>query len=525
MGQVNNDLIRYLASIITNDPDQILEASAPAPARPAAPTKPKTPGRPKTAPPWKAPNPKVNPGPKAKGSTAPARPAAPTKPKAPGRPKTAPPWQAPNPKVNPGPKARAGSIKEAWDPDVNPNVRKFYGGLRGGQHQFGKHPLYAMYGDELAKKQYGEAEPQYQQQFGGIKGPVMQGAMNAFMAIERLERQHGPELEELAIELVSSYLKWPKELFRAYLNRTPSITGMVPGEESQDNYEGGEFEEEQLNLSPEMKKEVNKRITLNLLTQGHALHAMDSMHHLVSNELNDIDPQLLNLYTKFSVGSRGQFYFTPIIQQLQNMAQRKYGKAGYAQLVPQSQVESDDQEPPADQEEMQQVTDGDLPGSEENGDDDQVVIVAYGKNFPILIQELIKGAQELVAKWQFHDKSEEEQRKIQHLADNPADEPWYFLVGPQIWKYMLKVMPRDHDLMNVLQKIYMQSPDRLHAMMADLIESIHAQAPIDHIKAEIMELMDDIEEEYGDDTFDQSDYDELEDGDSGENWDTEEDEY
>ena len=141
--------------------------------------------------------------------------------------------------MNPGPKARAGSIKEAWDPDVNPNVRKFYGGLRGGQHQFGKHPLYAMYGDELAKKQYGEAEPQYQQQFGGIKGPVMQGAMNAFMAIERLESQHGPELEELAIELVSSYLKWPKELFRAYLNRTPSITGMVPGEESQDNYEGG----------------------------------------------------------------------------------------------------------------------------------------------------------------------------------------------------------------------------------------------------------------------------------------------
>jgi hypothetical protein len=506
MGQVDKELIKYLASIITDDPDQILEAAAPAPAKPTTPTRPQTPGKPKTAPPWKAPNPKVNPGPKAKGSTAPARPAAPTKPKTPNKPKTAPPWQAPNPKVNPGPKARIQSLKEAWDPDVQRNVRDFYGGMRGGKHQFGKHPLYAMYGDELAQKQYGESEPQYQQHFGGTKGPVVRGAVQAFMAIEAVEGQHTQELEELAVELVSSYLKWPKELFKAYLNREPNYPGA--GEE---NSPPMDFEPEEMNLSPEMKKEVNKRITLNMLTQGHALHAMDSMHHLVSNELNAIDPQLLDLYTKFSVGSRGHFYFTPIIQQLQAQAQRQYGKAGYTQLVPEDQLQA-----PEEAEDTLEVTDDDLPGAEDmEGDDSgsQVVIVAYGKNFPILIQELIKGAQELVAKWQFHDKSEEDQRKIQHLADNPADEPWYFLVGPQIWKYMLKVLPRDHDLMNVLQKIYMQSPDRLHAMMADLIESIHAQAPIDHIKEEIMELMNDIEEEYGDDVFDPSDFDALEDDD------------
>ena len=244
------------------------------------------------------------------------------------------------------------------------------------------------------------------------------------------------------------------------------------------------------------------------------------MHHLVSNELNAIDPQLLNLYTKFSVGSRGQFYFTPIIQQLQDQAQRRYGKAGFTQLVPNDEIEDDTEDDYQGIEDggEQEVTDDDLPGAEPKSGGNQVTIVAYGVNFPILIQELIKGAQELVAKWQFHDKSEEEHRKIQHLADNPADEPWYFLVGPQIWKYMLKVMPRDHDLMNVLQKIYMQSPDRLHAMLADLIESMHANVSVDHIKEEIVELMRDIEEEYGDDTFDQSDYDEIEDGEEDEDW-------
>lgn len=47
MNQVNKDLIKYLASIITDDPDQILEAAAPTPARPTTPTRPKTPGKPK----------------------------------------------------------------------------------------------------------------------------------------------------------------------------------------------------------------------------------------------------------------------------------------------------------------------------------------------------------------------------------------------------------------------------------------------------------------------------------------------
>ncbi len=484
MSEVQKRFIDQLADFITSDPKIFKESNAPAmePKTKPAPTKPSTPTRPKSPKPWQAPHPKVNPGPKA---NKPATKPAPTKPSTPTRPKSPKPWQAPHPKVNPGPKARkmeesrrGRHLSEAWDPDVNRYVRDTFKGMRGGGHQFSKHPIYAMYGDELAQKQFSETEPKYQERFGGNRN-AMEGAGRAINAVMRIENRHRTELEELAVELVSNYLKWPKELFKAYLNRMPE-----GGHTEQ--LEPTDFELEELKVDLNLQNEVNKRITLNLLTQGHALHAMDSAHYLIERELNEIDPNLLRNYTDFSVGSRGAFYFTDIVKQLQNKAMRAYGKAGFTQI----KAKDDNEE-----------NTGDTPNAE---------IVAYGITFPVLVQELIKGAMELMSKWQFSEMDPEMTRKVMHLADNPADEPLYFLVGPQVWKYFLKIVPQDHDLMEVLQNLYAKKPTALNAFFADLIESVHNDEPLEHLKDEIIEMMHKLEDEYGDDLFDQSDYDEIE---------------
>lgn len=49
-------------------------------------------------------------------------------------------------------------------------------------------------------------------------------------------------------------------------------------------------------LGPELRHEVNKRLTLNLLIQGAAVHTHLSAHHLVADELDAIDNRLVDLY-------------------------------------------------------------------------------------------------------------------------------------------------------------------------------------------------------------------------------------
>jgi|SRR5215472_12054076 len=50
-----------------------------------------------------------------------------------------------------------------------------------------------------------------------------------------------------------------------------------------------------------LRDEVNKRFTLNWLIQGASEHAGITLHHVVRDELNDIDPELVRLYDRFAL--------------------------------------------------------------------------------------------------------------------------------------------------------------------------------------------------------------------------------
>lgn len=53
---------------------------------------------------------------------------------------------------------------------------------------------------------------------------------------------------------------------------------------------------------PALLDEINKRFTLNLLIQGAASHTCLTAHHLVAGGLNAIDPALLPMYDKATIG-------------------------------------------------------------------------------------------------------------------------------------------------------------------------------------------------------------------------------
>src|SRR5690349_4869155 len=50
-----------------------------------------------------------------------------------------------------------------------------------------------------------------------------------------------------------------------------------------------------------LRDEINKRFTLNWLIQGASEHAGLTLHHLVRDELNALDPELMRLYDRFAL--------------------------------------------------------------------------------------------------------------------------------------------------------------------------------------------------------------------------------
>lgn len=57
-----------------------------------------------------------------------------------------------------------------------------------------------------------------------------------------------------------------------------------------------------------LRDEINKRFTLNWLIQGAAQHAGMTFHHLVRDELNAIDPELVRLYDQYALINLLQYW-------------------------------------------------------------------------------------------------------------------------------------------------------------------------------------------------------------------------
>lgn len=57
-----------------------------------------------------------------------------------------------------------------------------------------------------------------------------------------------------------------------------------------------------------LRDEINKRFTLNWLIQGAAQHAGMTLHHLIRDEINAIDPRLLRLYDQFALINLLQYW-------------------------------------------------------------------------------------------------------------------------------------------------------------------------------------------------------------------------
>jgi hypothetical protein len=143
--------------------------------------------------------------------------------------------------------------------------------------------------------------------------------------------------------------------------------------------------------------QINKRLTLNTLTQGSAVHAMLTIHHAVDQEIQAINPDLLQLYNKLSSGSHEYYWLIDIPAMFTSLGMMAAGSA---------KVEWPE-------------TEGDTPK-----------IVAKAVIFPILAQEMSKGVAELISAHGLSNLDADTTSAVLGKADDIRHEPYLIQVGP-----------------------------------------------------------------------------------------------
>ena len=202
------------------------------------------------------------------------------------------------------------------------------------------------------------------------------------------------------------------------------------------------------------------------------------MFHLVEEELNNISPDLINLYGVMMSINDLVYWIMPD-QTTMMMAQSGQGMAGKEEVDP-------DTDPPT--------------------------VKAQGITFPILVHELVKGVMEVLATQGLPDDPNKAQR-VMDSEDTLVAEVWDLRLGPVIWEKFREAYPHDllqddkREIQNYLFSEFasMQATDMFALAKKILSGGDEGREELERIVKEIIEQLN--EEAYEDATGDFGDDD------------------
>jgi len=257
--------------------------------------------------------------------------------------------------------------------------------------------------------------------------------MQAVQKVKSIENGNEEYLENLAVDLVKKEMSIPEGsfLFDVELIGSPSQMDTSkmrkqseePSSEDIEQMFGvseDEAEEDLDNFMAAFDKfdmEKAKRRFINSLIQG-ASKKGHYMFNLVEEELNRLNPELLNLYGVL-MSINDLIYWVMPDEAAQMMADSGQGVAGSEEI-------DDSTDPPT--------------------------IKAKGMFFPVLIHELLKGVYEIMGTHGLPDDPKQAEM-VMASQDTLPYEIWDLRLGPVIWEKFLEVYPDElfEDDMRVIQ--------------------------------------------------------------------------
>ena len=218
--------------------------------------------------------------------------------------------------------------------------------------------------------------------------------MPIILKISMEEIKHKDELEKIAVDTVRDMFNIPE-----HININPEITPGFSGVDEQND-----SPEEILSLSADRQKEIEeqieKRVILNSLVHGCAMHVWKSAHYIIKDKVDALNPRLMELYNIYTASTSWSLW-----QISPSMAMALIEDEG--------------------------VTQG---KNELKFEDDGCDIDAEGINFPVLLHEISKGAIDYLTSHGIPDDFTEAELVYYYAkADRYQDEHWHYLLSPSVW--------------------------------------------------------------------------------------------
>jgi len=334
---------------------------------------------------------------------------------------------------------------------------------------------------------------------------LMNSVMGSLQQIKRVEVQNKEYLENLAVDLVKKELGIPEGQLQFDVELVSGMLGASEGmnrqaeepdeEEVEEAFkESEEHQEEMEDFMDSMEKfnlEKAKRRMINSLVQGAAFKG-GHMYTLVSNEINRLDNNLLNLYGVTQSLMEHLYWLYP---DMEGMAGSGGGQMGQSESDPET-------DPPT--------------------------IRAKAFTFPLLVHEIVKGIYSLYGD-QGLPNDPVQRSMVVGAEDTLPSEVWDSRLGPIFWEKFRESWPDrlyEEDQRHLQQYLFMrlsqlEAKDFINLAKAILADKPEAKQVINRMVDEVVEILkkheydtkmsddddDDDSDDYGD--YDDDDLDDI----------------
>jgi hypothetical protein len=250
-----------------------------------------------------------------------------------------------------------------------------------------------------------------------LMGTVSQAMQRLIM----IQSQNAEELEALAVKLVKDELGIPDGAmqFDAQLMMQPM--GAAEGMKSEPEMPSEEEVEELMGDIENFNLERAKRRFINSLIQGAAFKG-GHMYVMVRDEINDINPQLMNLYAVTQSLMEHAYWIFP---DMEGMAGGGGGQMGQSEFDPET-------DPPT--------------------------VKARAVTFPLLVHELVKGVYEVFGTHGLPDDPRQAEMVLS-AEDSLPSEIWDSRLGPIFWEKFVATYPMElfeDDMKHIQHYLFMR---------------------------------------------------------------------
>jgi len=253
---------------------------------------------------------------------------------------------------------------------------------------------------------------------------LMQLMMTVGQAMQRLmmiQSQNKEELEDLAVELVVRELGIPEGAMQFDAELVTQPMSAAEGMKSEPEMPSEEEVQELMGDMENFNLERAKRRFINSLIQGAAFKG-GHMYNLVRDEINNMNPQLMNLYAVTQALMEHAYWIFP---DMEGMAGSGSGQMGQ---------------------------------SEFDAETDPPTVKARAVTFPLLVHELVKGVYEVFGTHGLPDDPRQAEMVLGAEDSLPA-EIWDSRLGPVFWEKFLATYPLelfDDDKKHIQHYLFMR---------------------------------------------------------------------